>query len=104
MSMRGSPPVLIDPTAAALPARERLERWMSTQRVFISSAMSDTMDERAAAVQSSGAQAVWFEEFTVASSRAPGCRLRPVADGMKPVDAPCVTRNGLPGATPGWAP
>jgi Domain of unknown function (DUF4062) len=67
MSMRGSPPVVIDTAgAAALPDAERLQRWMSAQWVFISSAMADTMDERAAtaaAVQASGAQAVWFEEF-----------------------------------------
>jgi hypothetical protein len=47
-----------DPAAAAA--------WMSRQRVFISSALADTTDERAAVaatIEDAGAAAVWFEEF-----------------------------------------
>jgi hypothetical protein len=40
--------------------------WLGAQRVFISSAMADTANERravAAAIEDEGARAVWFEEF-----------------------------------------
>jgi hypothetical protein len=57
----------IDMTAAARRADpERLRDWLNAQRVFISSAMGDTADERravAAAIEETGARAVWFEEF-----------------------------------------
>jgi hypothetical protein len=57
----------IDLTAAARRADpERVREWLSAERVFISSAMDDTADERraaAAAIEEAGARAVWFEEF-----------------------------------------
>jgi hypothetical protein len=57
----------VDTTAAARRAdRERVREWLSEQRVFISSAMADTIEERrcvAAVVEELGARAVWFEEF-----------------------------------------
>jgi hypothetical protein len=59
--------VIIDSTTAARRADDiRLREWLAQQRVFISSAMGDTGEERravAAAVEEEGAQAVWFEEF-----------------------------------------
>jgi hypothetical protein len=57
----------VDVTSAARRADPELARtWLGEQRVFISSAMTDTADERravAAAVADEGAQAIWFEEF-----------------------------------------
>jgi hypothetical protein len=57
----------IDLTAAARSADpERARDWLGAQRVFISSAMADTANERravAAAIEDEGARAVWFEEF-----------------------------------------
>lgn len=57
----------IDLTAAARRADpERVRDWLGAQRVFISSAMEDTAEERravAAAIEEEGARAVWFEEF-----------------------------------------
>jgi hypothetical protein len=57
----------IDLTAAARRADPaRVRDWLSDQRVFISSAMADTGEERravAAAIEDEGARAVWFEEF-----------------------------------------
>jgi hypothetical protein len=59
--------VIIDATAAARRAdRGRAEQWLTDQRVFISSAMGDTVPERRAVaelIESKGARAVWFEEF-----------------------------------------
>lgn len=59
--------MIIDPTAAARrPDPERVREWLADQRVFISSALGDTPEERravAAAVEESGARAAWFEEF-----------------------------------------
>jgi hypothetical protein len=59
--------VIIDPTAAARrPDEERVREWLTEQRVFISSAMGDTAEERRAvaqAVEEEGARPVWFEEF-----------------------------------------
>lgn len=59
--------MLIDTSAAARRADpERVREWLAEQRVFISSAMGDTADERravAAVVEGEGARAVWFEEF-----------------------------------------
>lgn len=59
--------MLIDATAAARRADpDRAREWLAAQRVFTSSAMSDTAPERraiAAAVEEEGARAVWFEEF-----------------------------------------
>jgi len=57
----------VDLTAAARRADpERVQEWLSAQRVFISSAMVDTGDERraaAAVIEEEGARPVWFEEF-----------------------------------------
>ena len=57
----------VDLTAAARRADPgRVREWLSAQRVFISSAMVDTVDERqaaAAAIEEEGARPVWFEEF-----------------------------------------
>lgn len=57
----------IDLTAAARrPDPERVRLWLDEQRVFISSAMGDTVaDRRAVAdvVEQLGARPVWFEEF-----------------------------------------
>lgn len=57
----------VDLTAAARRADpERMHDWLGAQRVFISSAMADTANERravAAAIEDEGARAVWFEEF-----------------------------------------
>ena len=57
----------VDLTAAARRADPEVVReWLGNQRVFISSAMIDTAEERrsiAAAVENEGARAVWFEEF-----------------------------------------
>ena len=59
--------VIIDTTAGARrPDPERLRDWLAAQRIFLSSAMGDTVAERravAAAVEAEGARAVWFEEF-----------------------------------------
>jgi hypothetical protein len=59
--------VIIDTNAAArTPPPERVREFLANQRVFISSAMGDTADERqavAAAVEDEGARAVWFEEL-----------------------------------------
>lgn len=60
-------PMDVDLTAAARRAdAEQARAWLTDQRVFISSAMGDTTDERrtvAAAVEAEGARAVWFEEL-----------------------------------------
>jgi hypothetical protein len=57
----------VDLTAAARRADpEGVREWLSAQRIFISSAMVDTVDERraaAAAIEEEGARPVWFEEF-----------------------------------------
>jgi hypothetical protein len=59
--------MLVDLTAAARRADpDQLRAWLAEQRVFISSAMSDTAEARravAAIIESLGARAVWFEEF-----------------------------------------
>ncbi len=59
--------MIVDTTAAARRADpERVREWLAEQRVFISSTMGDTAEERravASAVESLGARAVWFEEF-----------------------------------------
>lgn len=59
--------MIVDQTAAARPADpHRVREWLAGQRVFISSAMADTADERAAvaeAITAAGAMPVWFEEF-----------------------------------------
>jgi len=59
--------MIIDTTAAARRADpERARQWLADQRVFISSAMGDTAEERqrvAAAVEEEGARPLWFEEF-----------------------------------------
>jgi uncharacterized protein DUF4062 len=59
--------VIIDTTAAARRADpERARQWLTDQRVFISSAMDDTAEERlrvVAAVEEEGARPLWFEEF-----------------------------------------
>lgn len=59
--------MIIDGNAAALQPEEAAVRtWLRNQRVFISSAMGDTADERRAvaeAIADEGAQPVWFEEF-----------------------------------------
>lgn len=59
--------MIIDTTAAARRADpERVREWLAEQRVFISSAMGDTGDERravAAKVEELGARPIWFEEF-----------------------------------------
>src|SRR5215470_4440340 len=59
--------MLIDATAASRRApAENVREWLAEQRVFISSAMSDTGRERQAvadAIADEGARAVWFEEF-----------------------------------------
>ena len=59
--------MIIDPTAAATrPDAGRAREWLAEQRVFISSAMGDTDDERqavAAAVEDEGARPIWFEEL-----------------------------------------
>ena len=55
----------LDLTAAARRADpDQLRAWLAEQRVFISSAMSDTAEARravAAIIESLGARAVWFE-------------------------------------------
>jgi 2,4-dienoyl-CoA reductase-like NADH-dependent reductase (Old Yellow Enzyme family) len=60
-------PMIIDLTAAARRAdAERAREWLANQRVFISSAMGDTNEERqhvAAGIEELGARALWFEEF-----------------------------------------
>jgi Domain of unknown function (DUF4062) len=51
---------------AARPDDDRLRSWLSVQRVFISSPMDDTRDDRAsvaAAIEALGATPIWFEEF-----------------------------------------
>ncbi|MBA3366035.1 MAG: DUF4062 domain-containing protein [Actinobacteria bacterium] len=57
----------IDLTAAARPGDpQEVRAWLADQRVFISSAMSDTGEERqavAAAINAEGARPVWFEEL-----------------------------------------
>lgn len=57
----------IDLTAVArTPDPERVRDWLAGQRIFISSAMDDTGDERrhvAAAIEAEGARPVWFEEL-----------------------------------------
>jgi len=57
--------VIIDHTAAArTPDPERVRDWLAGQRIFISSAMADTGDERcqvAAAIEVEGARPVRFE-------------------------------------------
>ncbi|MEV6283476.1 DUF4062 domain-containing protein [Kribbella sp. NPDC051770] len=59
--------MIIDTTAAARRVgRDQLAEWLAEQRVFISSAMGDTMAERRAvaeAVEGLSARPVWFEEF-----------------------------------------
>lgn len=59
--------MIIDTTAAARRADpERARQWLVDQRVFISSAMGDTAEERqrvAAGVEEEGARPLWFEEF-----------------------------------------
>jgi hypothetical protein len=59
--------VIVDGTAAARrPNPERVMEWLSEQRVFLSSAMADTADERRAiaeVVVQLGARPVWFEHF-----------------------------------------
>jgi hypothetical protein len=59
--------MIIDTTAAARRADpERARQWLADQRVFISSAMVDTAEERAkvaATVEEEGARPLWFEEF-----------------------------------------
>jgi hypothetical protein len=57
----------VDLTAAARRADpEQARAWLAEQRVFISSAMADTAEERnaaAAAVEDEGGRPVWFEEL-----------------------------------------
>lgn len=59
--------MIIDPTATATrPDAGRARQWLAEQRVFISSPMGDTADERqavAAAVEDEGARPIWFEEL-----------------------------------------
>ncbi len=59
--------VIVDTTAAARPADpEQARAWLADQRVFISSALSDTAEARQAvadAITEEGARAVWFEEL-----------------------------------------
>jgi hypothetical protein len=59
--------MIVDPTAAAHHADpDRARAWLAEQRVFISSAMGDTADERdaiAAAMEAEGAQPVRFEDL-----------------------------------------
>jgi len=59
--------MIVDTTGAARrPPAERVRAWLSSQRVFISSAMGDTREERRAAanaIREEGARPVWFEEF-----------------------------------------
>jgi hypothetical protein len=59
--------MIVDLTAAARRAEgERVRDWLTSQRVFISSSLTDTLPEReavAAAVEEEGARPVWFEEF-----------------------------------------
>lgn len=59
--------MIIDTSAAARrAASERVREWLGEQRVFISSAMADTAEQRravAAVVEEEEARAVWFEEF-----------------------------------------
>src|SRR5688572_26517234 len=58
--------MIIDTAAPRSVDPEAVRRWLSGQRVFISSAMADTSDERRAvaeAVRDAGAVAAWFEEF-----------------------------------------
>jgi hypothetical protein len=50
--------MIISATGARSPDPESARQWMEEQRVFISSAMSDT-----AAARDVGAQPVWFEEL-----------------------------------------
>jgi hypothetical protein len=59
--------MIVDTTAAARRADpERAREWLANQRVFVSSAMADTAEERervAAGAEELGARALWFEEF-----------------------------------------
>lgn len=58
--------MLIDLSAPSRPDPDRVRAWLAGQRVFISSAMADTIAERravAAVVEEVGAQRAWFEEF-----------------------------------------
>ncbi len=59
--------IIVDTTGAARrPPVGRVRDWLSTRRVFISSPMGDTRDERrsaAGAIRDEGAHPVWFEEF-----------------------------------------
>ena len=59
--------LVVDTTGAAVhPDDQLVRRWLSARRVFISSAMADTADERRAvadAVRDVGATPVWFEDF-----------------------------------------
>lgn len=59
--------MIIDGTAAARRVDQaRVSEWVAEQRVFISSAMADTAEERRAVAEALGrlgTRAVWFEEF-----------------------------------------
>jgi len=67
--MQQNPPgsILLDRAAAAAsPAEADARAFLATQRVFISSVMSDLREERAAAaaaIEEVGAEPVWFERF-----------------------------------------
>ena len=56
----------IERSAPVAPDQADVAAWLADQRVFISSVIAGMRDERttvAKAVESAGAQAVWFEEF-----------------------------------------
>ncbi|MBM2823964.1 MAG: hypothetical protein HW413_2710, partial [Thermoleophilia bacterium] len=59
--------MIIDPTGAPRrPEPDRVQLWLGEHRIFISSAMADTIDDRdavAAAVKDEGAQTIRFEEL-----------------------------------------
>jgi Domain of unknown function (DUF4062) len=67
MRSESSAPVLVDrASAAAVPPDADIRDFLSTERVFISSAMATLKEERAAvanAIKQLGAEAIWFEQF-----------------------------------------
>jgi hypothetical protein len=67
MRTNGLPPTLFDrAAAAATPAESDIQSFLAIQRVFISSVMADLATEREAvalAIETLGAEPVWFERF-----------------------------------------
>ena len=59
--------MFVDVSGAARRAEPERERaWLAEQRVFVSSVIGDTAEERLAVarvIEDAGARAVWFEEF-----------------------------------------